>query len=156
MNIRLVQFDTDGAWSAEQRAWLDAKLNTVFDAERGDDGYWRVTGETDCPVILVDDEIEECAVLYKKTVVLWSDNDAALQEAARSAVNAARGYDPVYAYGIGKDDYSVADPQSDPDYDPILEVCFGDADCADLDDCTDSDVRVGRVGRADSAGDPPV
>lgn len=61
MKIRLVEFDRTGAWTPEQLAWLDSHANTVFEATRGDDGYWRADGESDAPVILVDDEVEECA-----------------------------------------------------------------------------------------------
>jgi hypothetical protein len=59
-------------------------------------------------------------VLYKKTIVVWSDSDKGLIHACHAALQMARQYN-VVVYGMELRE--VANPDTDPDYDtPVWET----------------------------------
>ena len=64
-------------------------------------------------------------MLYKKTIIVWSDDVQDLEAAVRSAVDAAENANgEIVAYGVAQPSYIVADPEADPDFDDSVAEVF--------------------------------
>lgn len=62
-------------------------------------------------------------MLFKKTIVIWSDDLDNITEVGTFAVEAIRSSDGVV--GFGHPVVRVEDPLHDPDYEPAVEEAFG-------------------------------